>query len=151
MSYENTGKFRVNANGNQVDVWLIYQCSKCRHTYNLSIYERVSPNSIPALEYQKYLTNDRDMAYKVGTDRNVFTGNRAEIDLDNISFSIEGPEELSKFREGDLLIINNPSGIKIRIDKLGSQILGVSRSRFTQDVKQEKIIVKDNTLFLKER
>lgn len=45
--YGSTGNFRVNANGRQVDVWLIYQCEKCGHTYNLAIYERVRPKEIP--------------------------------------------------------------------------------------------------------
>ena len=30
--FVNSGKFRVNANGKNVDVWLIYRCSKCRHS-----------------------------------------------------------------------------------------------------------------------
>ena len=38
--YINTKRFRVNANGNKLDVWLIYQCEKCKHTFNLAIYER---------------------------------------------------------------------------------------------------------------
>ncbi len=40
-SYINSTNFRVNANGNRIDVWLIYQCKKCKHTYNLSIIERM--------------------------------------------------------------------------------------------------------------
>lgn len=27
--FRNTKKFRVNANGNKLDVWLIYQCENC--------------------------------------------------------------------------------------------------------------------------
>ena len=38
--FVNTKKFRVNANGNKLDVWLIYQCEECKHTLNISIYER---------------------------------------------------------------------------------------------------------------
>ncbi|WP_322169633.1 DUF1062 domain-containing protein [Acutalibacter caecimuris] len=26
------GKFRVNANGRRLDVWLIYRCEKCGHS-----------------------------------------------------------------------------------------------------------------------
>ena len=33
----NSGKFRVNANGNRIDIWLIYWCKKCKHSWNLSI------------------------------------------------------------------------------------------------------------------
>lgn len=148
MSYENTGKFRVNANGSQIDVWLIYQCSKCRHTYNLSIYERVRPSEIPEADYNAYMENNLDLAYRVGTDKQMFTNNRAEIDWDNVTVKVEGPENIQEFAEGDLIEITNPSGAKIRIDKMGAQILGMSRSRFSQAVKQERIIIQDNTILI---
>ena len=32
QEFLNSGKFRVNANGNNVDVWLIYRCRKCKHS-----------------------------------------------------------------------------------------------------------------------
>ena len=44
--FKNTKRFRVNANGNKLDVWLIYQCEKCRHTLNLTIYERQKASSV---------------------------------------------------------------------------------------------------------
>jgi len=43
--FQNTKKFRINANGNKLDIWLIYQCEECNHTLNLSIYERQKVNS----------------------------------------------------------------------------------------------------------
>ena len=45
-------KFRVNANGNILDIWLIYQCVECKHTLNLAIYERKKASSITKEEYQ---------------------------------------------------------------------------------------------------
>ena len=58
MHYINTKRFRVNANGNKLDVWLIYQCEKCKHTLNLTIYERRTATSIPKEEYQRLLGNN---------------------------------------------------------------------------------------------
>ena len=65
MPFVNTGKFRVNANGSKVDVWLIYQCAKCRHSLNLTIYERIRPGRIPEEDFQKFQENDEDQ--KSGT------------------------------------------------------------------------------------
>lgn len=45
--YRNTNKFRINANGNKLDVWLIYHCTECKHTLNIAIYERKKVSSIP--------------------------------------------------------------------------------------------------------
>lgn len=53
--YRNTNKFRINANGNKLDVRLIYHCTECKHTLNIAIYERKKVSSIPKEEYQCFL------------------------------------------------------------------------------------------------
>ena len=68
----NTGRFRVNANKNKLDVWLIYQCRRCRHTLNIPIYERVSPRKIPAELYEKFLANDEALAIQYGSELSLF-------------------------------------------------------------------------------
>lgn len=77
--FVNTGRFRVNANGNRIDVWLIYQCKKCKHTLNVTLYGRRRPDSIPAEEYQAFLDNDEELAETFGRDREIFKRNRLEI------------------------------------------------------------------------
>jgi len=76
----NTGRFRVNANGKNVDVWLIYQCIKCKHSWNLTIYERKKPGKIPADEYMRLLENDEELAYKYGNDTAFLKRNKAEFE-----------------------------------------------------------------------
>ena len=46
QTFVTTGKFRVNANKNKVDIWLIYQCARCRHTLNIPVYERINPGAV---------------------------------------------------------------------------------------------------------
>lgn len=77
--FVNSGRFRVNANGNQVDVWLIYRCIKCKHSWNLTIYERKCPGKIPAEEYQKFLDNDEELASAYGSDLAFLKKNHAEF------------------------------------------------------------------------
>lgn len=79
MTFINTRRFRVNANGNKVDVWLIYQCKKCRHTYNLPIYERKNPNGIVSDEYEAFLENSEELALKYGTMYEIFKRNKVEV------------------------------------------------------------------------
>ena len=79
MPFVNTGRFRVNANGKQVDVWLIYQCEKCKHSWNLTIYERKNPNKIAPEEYQRFLDNDEELAYQYGNDKGFLKSNKAEL------------------------------------------------------------------------
>ena len=68
MTFISTRRFRVNANKNKLDVWLIYQCKKCRHTLNVPIYERISPQKIPKELYEKFLANDEELAIRCGAD-----------------------------------------------------------------------------------
>ena len=41
-----TGKFRVNANGKQLDVWLLLTCEKCDWTSKVPVHERVHVQSL---------------------------------------------------------------------------------------------------------
>ena len=70
--FSSTGNFRVNANGNHLDVWLIYACEKCGKTYNLPIYERTQLGKLSKVEYQAFLSNDVEVAFKYGTNKSVF-------------------------------------------------------------------------------
>ena len=77
--FANTGKFRINVNGNRADVWLIYQCVKCKHFLNLTVYERIKPDRIPQEEYQLFLDNDEQLALQYGNDKAFLKRNKAEI------------------------------------------------------------------------
>ncbi len=79
--FVNSGRFRVNANGNRVDVWLIYRCRKCKHSWNLTIYERTKPSSIPSEKYELFLENDPDLAETYGNDKEFLKKNNAEYKI----------------------------------------------------------------------
>ena len=72
MTFISTRRFRVNANKNKLDVWLIYQCRKCRHTLNIPIYERTAPQKIPKELYEGFLANDEELAVQYGSDAALF-------------------------------------------------------------------------------
>lgn len=78
--YINTERFRINANGNNIDVWLIYQCEKCKHTYNLPIFERIKPHRLEQGLYNKFMENDMDLARDYGRDRSLFKQLHLEIE-----------------------------------------------------------------------
>lgn len=79
QEFVNSGKFRVNANGNRVEVWLIYRCKKCKHSWNLTIHERMRPFKINADDYQLFLENDYEFALKYGNDISFLKRNNAEL------------------------------------------------------------------------
>lgn len=69
-----SGKFRVNANGRRLDIWLIYRCEKCGHTLNVPIYERVPPDKLEPKIYEGFLDNDRGLWMKYAGDRGFLKG-----------------------------------------------------------------------------
>ena len=79
QEFINSCKFRVNANGKNVDVWLIYRCNKCKHPKNLTIYERTRPGKIPQDMYESFLSNDMDTAMEYGNNIEFLKRNNAEF------------------------------------------------------------------------
>ena len=79
QEFINSGRFRINANGDRVDVWLIYRCKKCKHSWNLTVYERVRPSKIPRDFYDLFLENDEETAARYGSDVAFLKRNHAEI------------------------------------------------------------------------
>ena len=79
-AFASTRRFRVNASGNRLDVWLIYQCKKCKHTLNIPIYERVSPQKIPKELYEGFLANDEELALRYAADPALFKSKNFVLD-----------------------------------------------------------------------
>ena len=52
---------------------------KCKHFWNLTIYERTKPSRINADEYELFLDNDSELAMTYGNDLNFLKRNNAEF------------------------------------------------------------------------
>ena len=150
--FHNTNHFRVNANGNKLDVWLIYQYTKCKHTNNLTIYTRLNPDTIPHEALHQFTQNDAALAYKYGTDPHFFAQNKAEVDWANVVYRLEhNPNETTSnestihpFKAGDLIALHNPSHLKVRAEKVISEVLNISRSKLNVCLKSNDIqIIED--------
>lgn len=153
-SYVSTGCFRVNANGKNIDVWLIYQCPHCKHTYNLTIYERKRITEMDPKLYVDFSNNDENLAAVYGVNKQVFDSNSAVIDMEAIEYDVNEVGTQSLF-EGKTsanmltvtaveLIIQNPSGLKLRTDKVLAKLLGLSRSKLKSYVKEEVVVYAGN-------
>lgn len=144
--YISSEKFRVNANKNNIDVWLIYQCEKCKSTFNMTIYERIKPYEINKDEYEKFLCNDRELAKQYAFNLSMYSKNKAEIILENVNYKlIERQIEAYCMNEDEIVVeIICEYPIDIRVDKLLSDKLGVSRSKIKCMHKEGLIIIDDD-------
>lgn len=142
-NYINTNNFRVNANGNCLDVWLIYQCEKCKHTLNISIYTRVNPSEVKAEEYEKLLSNDKSLAFKYGVNRELFSRNKAVINESAMKYDLINIKNKICANYKSIRIYND-YGLKIRMDKLIAETLKMSRSEVREKIKKQLIFSNEN-------
>ncbi len=144
-SYINCGKFRVNANKNNVDIWMIYQCEKCKSTWNMTIYERTNPAAINKEEYEKFLSNDSELIKHYAYNLGLYSKNKAEVTLDNIEYGLVIKKlEKNYTKENELIIkITCRYPIEVRLDRLISEKLGFSRSRIKNMSKKGLIYIND--------
>lgn len=140
----NTDCFRVNANGNKIDVWLIYQCKDCKHTYNLTVYKRQKPESISKTEYEKFLENNRETSFYYGTNVSFFAKNKASILWNDISYRIEEQKKEEKEIEGKEIEIKNPYGLKLCTDKIITEVLAISRSQLKKYLESDRIKMEED-------
>ena len=144
-NYISSEKFRINANKNNIDIWLIYKCEKCKSTWNMTIYERIKPCNISKHEYDKFLSNDRGLAREYAFNSSVYSKNKAEVILDNINYRlVQRKLEAYYIKENELvieLVCKYP--IELRVDKFLSDILGISRSKIKGMLKAGVVFVND--------
>ena len=140
-AYRCSDKFRVNANGKRIDVWLIYRCIDCDNSWNFGIFERcnrrdIEPTLLAALE-----GNDPALA------------RRHAFDVVALRSRVGRVEEFSdvavhKHRLGDKgataleirLGLEMPTSL--RLDRLLAGELAVSRSRL-QALEEKRLLVVD--------
>ncbi len=143
--YINTKKFRINANGNKLDIWLIYQCLECKHTLNLTVYERRKATSIPKEEYHCFLDNDEQLAEMYGKNMQLFRANKADIDFDRLHYDLvklHETMESSGLGEQMVITVMNPHRLKIHLEKQIAMVLGLSRNQVKSLLQKEEIEIK---------
>ncbi len=149
----NSGKFRVNANGRLIDVWLIYRCGKCDTSWNMAVLERVEAGRLDEKEYEGFLKNDPHLAAKYGTDRDLFAKNKAEAADTGTEYHILEVDTPLPCREDHAMEIEVriPAGFDLRVDIFLMRQLSVSRSRIKKWCEEGLILSREGILSPKKR
>ncbi|WP_433868499.1 DUF1062 domain-containing protein [Saccharopolyspora sp. CA-218241] len=74
------GRFRVNANGKLLDVWLLVRCTSCDRTSKLTVHERVPVRSVDPVELHGYRVNDPELVASKLLDPRLARRNRFALD-----------------------------------------------------------------------
>lgn len=75
-----TGKFRVNANGKLLDVWLLIRCMRCERNARIKVHHRTNVKSFDRARLRGYTENDLDLAAAVLLDPLIARRNHYSLD-----------------------------------------------------------------------
>lgn len=148
-AYRCSSKFRVNANGKRIDVWLIYRCIDCDNSWNFGIFERCNRRDIGPTLLASLESNDPMLARRHAFD---------VVALRNRVGRVEEFSDVAvhKHRLGDegataleiRLALEAPTSL--RLDRLLAGELGISRSRLQAlDEKGLLVVVPDGARALR--
>src|ERR1700733_6469262 len=66
--FASSGKFRLNANGKQLDAWLIYRCADSESTWNRPIFERRHVKDIDPAALHSLQSTDMELVRSIAFD-----------------------------------------------------------------------------------
>jgi hypothetical protein len=78
--FSSSDKFRLNAQQQKVDVWLIYKCLKCENTWNCTLVSRRTVKEIGDLLYPRFQQNDRELAWTYAFNFSLLSQAGVQID-----------------------------------------------------------------------
>ncbi len=129
-AFVSSDKFRINAQGRRLDVWLIYKCERCDHTFKREVLARVSPESIPPPLYAAYLANDRQTALDAALAP--YEGRMAPFD----DFVVE--VNRTDTNRARLFV---PAQVSVRLDRVLARALGWSRREVVESLAAGRVRV----------
>lgn len=123
-----TDQFRINAQKKLLDVWLIYQCIDCGHTWNLTLFERISPKQLDRALYDRLLSNDAALIEQYAFDVQLHANRHAPLCYDALRYEIEG--ETPAMDTPCELIFDCSVPLGIKASKLIREVLQLSGAQF---------------------
>ena len=135
-----SGKFRVNANGKLLDVWLLLCCTACGRTSKVNVHERVHVRALDHARLLAYQSNDPAMVREMTMSASLAAKNGYRLDwagtwdleTDTPFYSPHDPESL-----GVLIRFELPA--PVRVERLLMLGLGLSRGEVRGMVERGRI------------
>jgi len=134
--FVSSGRFRVNASGRRLDVWLIHRCAACDFTWNRTVHERVTPAELGAL-LPRYERNDEALAHAIACD---VGGLDVDVDVDvDTGLVVERPPATPGVALEITLTV--APGAAVRLDRLLARELGWSRSQLASTASGGRVTI----------
>lgn len=126
-----TGKFRVNANGKLIDVWMLICCELCGRTSKIPIHERIYVRALESERLLMFEDNDPAMVRELAMDGALARKSAYQLDWGG-TWELETDMPFYELEREDpaplKVIIRFELPVPIRVEKLLMTGFGLSRS-----------------------
>lgn len=132
-----SGKFRVNANGKLLDVWMLINCELCDRTSKIPIHERVHVQALDSARRMKFEDNDLGVVRELVMSASLASRTAYQLDWAG-TWELETDMPFYELDDGapdpeplDVLqvLVSFELPAPIRVEKLLMLGFGLSRSR----------------------
>jgi hypothetical protein len=128
------GRFRVNANGKRLDVWLLVRCVSCDRTSKLTVHERAPVRSFDPAELHRYRVNDPELVASTLLDP--LLARRSSFTLDwTGAWRLDTPSAWLNEAWPVQVEVAFADPVPVRPDRLIAQGLGLSRHEALRRIK----------------
>jgi hypothetical protein len=128
------GRFRVNANGKQLNVWLLVRCVSCDRTSKLTVHERAPVRSFDPAEVHGYHVNDPELVASRLLDPLLAQRNRFTLDWTG-AWRLDTPSAWLDEAVPAQVDVTFVDPVPVRPERLIAQGLGLSRQEVLRRVK----------------
>jgi hypothetical protein len=135
-----SGRFRVNANGKLLDVWLLLRCIVCGRTSKVPVHERVHVQSLEPARRLAYETNDPAMVRELTMSASLAAKNGYRLDWTG-TWKLETDTPLYPTHDPVPLrvLISFELPTPVRVERLLTLGLGLSRAEVRRMVADGRI------------
>lgn len=129
------GRFRVNANGKLLHVWLLVRCVRCARTSKLAVHERTPVRSLDPARLRAFESNDQALVARLLLDPALARRNRFALDwrgawrLESAAVEAAWPYRVA---------VGFLDPVPVRPERLIAHALGISRGEVERRIKGDR-------------
>jgi hypothetical protein len=140
--FASTDRFRLNANKQRIDVWLIYRCETCEATWNLTVLSRTRQADIDPDLFERMTRNDAATARACAFDAELLSRAGARTAASERVHIDQTSGDLARARAvGARVRIDMRHPCRLRLDQLLATRLGRSRSSLAREAARGAIAI----------
>ncbi len=137
---------RVNANGKNLDAWLIYKCTACDNTWNRPILERRRVGTIDPIFLEALRTNDAGLVRRLAFDVEELRRKQERVEeFADVLVRKEVLSEGAAARRRLEIRLAVPQSTSLRVDRLLATELCLARPRIQELREKGRLVISPNS------